>query len=103
MQELEVTWNRVLSVAWLILWRWIFGIWFLMILIGFVGVAILKTMELLGMTVPFESANIGQVVGPPVGMMSPLLGLILLLFVVRTALRKKYGEFQIVLVPNSSN
>ena len=27
----------------------------------------------------------------------------LLLFVVRTALRKKYGEFQIVLVPNSSN
>jgi integral membrane sensor domain MASE1 len=90
MQELEVTWQRVLSVWWLIVWR------------AALGGAILGAM--IGAVLGFIEGMIGvstQTITLSSGAAGALANLIWSLFVVRMALRKKYGEFRLALVPRA--
>ena len=88
MQELDVTWQRVLSVWWLVVWRAalggaIFGA-LVGFIIGFIGAIIGVSTQM----ITLSSAIVGAIAN-----------LAWSLFVVRMALRKKYGEFRLGLVP----
>jgi hypothetical protein len=87
MQELEPTWQRALSVWWLIVWRAGLG------------------SVVMGAVAGFVFGFIGAIVGVPRSVItvgSGLLGFIIAIvwgiIVVRMALRKKYGEFRIALI-----
>ena len=84
MNELELTWERVASVWWLLMWRW-----------GFCG-------TLIGASIGFVGAAIGSLDGHQqvvVGALS--LGAMIAwgMLCTRAALRKQYRDFRIVLVP----
>jgi hypothetical protein len=88
MHELELTWGRVLSVWWLVAWRGLVGslligaaIGFVIGLVGFAAGVTLDAIQL-----------ISTVAGG-------LVGLLWAIVVVRMALKKKYGEFRLALVP----
>ena len=91
MQQLEVTWGRVLRVWWLIFWRSTLGATVFGAIIGFV----------FGFVVAFTGLPRGLITT-----VSPILGAIIAIFwamlVVRMALRKTYSDFQIMLVPRDS-
>jgi hypothetical protein len=87
MQELEVTWSRVASVTWLILWR------------AFAGGSLFGAFG--GLLVHIIDAFILHRPGPnPIaaGAVGWLFGLPWFVVVVRMALKKKYGTFRIALV-----
>ena len=91
MQELDVTWKRVLSVWWLSMWRGLVGGVILGGLFGgIVGVAAVAAGK------PDSAAYWGEIFGIVVGVVWGF-------FVIKMALRKKYSEFRIVLVPHFSN
>ena len=81
---LEITWERVLRVSWLIAWRFLF----VAISLGLV------VSGVLGMVVPIETLNSIQVV--PNG----LVALVSIVLVTRMALRKQYPGFRLVLTSN---
>ena len=87
MQELEVTWGRVLSVWWLIVWRGTVG----GMALGLVG----------GFVAGFICDVIGHVewAGLAGGVTGLLLGVPWALVVIRMALKKRYADFRIALVP----
>jgi hypothetical protein len=90
MQDIESSWDKVLRVAWLLTWRGLFG----GLVIGFLlGYAIDLGLGLI----------LGQVLDRTAG---AVLKLVVLLvwwpFVVRMALKKRYRDFRIVLVPHGS-
>jgi len=91
MQELEPTWQRALSVWWLIAWR--------------AGLGSLA----MGAAAGFILGFIGAIVGVPrdvssvgAGLLGFVIAIVWGVIVVRMALRKKYGEFRIALIPHSS-
>jgi uncharacterized membrane protein YdjX (TVP38/TMEM64 family) len=88
MEELEVTFSRVLSVWWLLFWRAALGSVLLGGIAGFIigiGFGILhKPLE------PIFPTVAGGIVG-----------FIWFFLVVRMALRKKYRDFRIALVPHN--
>ena len=96
MQELEATWGRVMSVWWLLFWRSALGfVLFLLAVIvaagGIVGV-IGAVMNL--------SQDLIHKMGYAMGVASVFIGAVLVpLFVVRMALKKRYSNFRIALVP----
>ena len=87
MQELELTWNRTMRMWWLVFWRSLVGAGIL----GFVG--------------GFVAGVVLAVGGYPqyIPLVSIILGyfgaLIWSTFVLRMMLRKKYGDFRLVLIP----
>jgi len=90
MQDVELGWDKVLRVAWLLIWRGLFG----GLVIGF----------LLGYAIDLGLGLIfGQVLDRAAG---ALLKLVVLLvwwpFVVRMALKKRYRDFRVVLIPHGS-
>jgi hypothetical protein len=90
MQELEITWERVVRVWWLLVWRGLVGGWLIAIvlayILGFAGAA-------LGLDLPTTSAFVTGV--------SALAGLAWGLVVTRMALKKSYQEFHLTLVKKS--
>ena len=87
-QELEVTWGRVFSVWWLMVWRFSIFIGLLSFLAGVFLAAIVILVA--------ESRESATVLGGVAGL---AVGLVVAVFVVRMALRKKYKTFRIALVP----
>jgi hypothetical protein len=86
MQELEATWSRVLSVWWLVHWRAVAG-----------GLATgLALGALLGLAAVFADWNSGTAVQLAVGAITSYAWTIIAM---RMALRKKYRDFRIVLLP----
>jgi len=92
MQELEVTWQRVARIWWLIVWRALLG------------------GTLLGAAIGFIIGFIGALIGWPrqsTVLFSTIAGALVSvawgLVVVRMALRKRYMDFRLVLAPHSSN
>lgn len=90
-QELELTWRRVRSVWWLIVWRTALGGGILGFLVGAASGLIEGAFDVSVHTITVSS-----------GIAGAIANLIWSLFVVRMALRKKYGEFRLVLVPHAS-
>ena len=88
MQELEITWPRSMSIWWLLLWRGAVG----GLVIGFIlGFIIGLVGALAGW--PIEAISVAST------LVSGLAGVVWSMFVVRMALRKKYGDFRLALVP----
>ena len=88
MQELEVTFSRVMSVWWLCIWRAALG--------GFVfgGIA--------GFIVGFAFGILRLPLDPVFPTIAGgIIGFVWFIVVVRMALRKKYRNFRIALLPNS--
>ncbi len=91
MQELEPTWPRVVRVWWLISWRSMVGAMLLGEAAGFVLGIVVAPLHL--------PKQIGTVSG---GVMGGIIGLVWFVVVIRMALRKKYGDFRIALLPRDS-
>jgi hypothetical protein len=90
MKEVEITWARVASVWWLIVWRGLVGGWILAIIIAFfIG----------------EAGGRLQIPFPVVAAVGTALawtaGLSWGFFVVKMALEKTYKEFRLALVKKS--
>ena len=88
MQELEPTWQRALSVWWLLAWRGTVGAVLLMALVG----AVFGFVD--GVT-GVSMASLRDVIVT----LAVLVSLVWAILVVRMALRKQYGKFRIALVP----
>lgn len=103
MQELEITWPRVLSVWWLVAWRTWLGALILGIVVGGgLGALAAMVVGLVGSpgAAPGELEATAAYVGDTVGAVSATLaGLVWGLCVVRMALRKRYRDFRLALVP----
>ena len=86
MQELELTWQRILSIWWLLIWRAALG--------GFaIGFAIGLVIGVIAFVIghrPGFAFNFG------VGL---VIGLVWWPFVIRMALQKEYKGFRIALLP----
>ena len=91
MQELEPTWPRVLSVWWLISWRGMVGAVLLGAVAGFVLGIVVALLHL-----PEQVITLGG------GVMGGIIGLVWVVVVIRMALRKKYGDFRIALLPRDA-
>jgi hypothetical protein len=95
-QELEITWKRVIRIAWLLLWRGAVGGAVIGAVIGGVVGFIIGFIDAL-MGVPRDvSLSIIRISGAIVG---SLVGLVWTCVVVRMALRKQFSDFRLALVP----
>jgi len=87
MQELEITWERVMHVWWLLVWRGLLGGWIFAVALAFlIGEA--------GGRLGFDFPTTAAVATP----LSWLAGLAWGLVVVKMALKKNYQEFRLALV-----
>ena len=90
MQELEITWERIMRMWWLIAWRGLLGGWILAVVLAFlVG----EAGGWLGVDFP-TTAAVATV-------LSWLAGLAWGFFVVKMALKKNYEGFRLALVAKS--
>jgi hypothetical protein len=91
MQGLEISFDRALRVWWRIVWR-------LVIVVGgfvlFTSAAETMANQTLGWSLPPASSHIAGYI---------FMSLLFSIMIVQRALRKKYRNFRIVLVPNSSS
>jgi hypothetical protein len=92
MQELAVTWQLVVRIWWLIAWRGALGGFILGAVLGAVIGFIEGAIGLSGRTITISGTVAGWFAGLAWG-----------LVVVRMALRKKYADFRLALVPNTPN
>jgi hypothetical protein len=90
MQELEMTWERVMRVWWLIAWRGLLGGWILAVALAFL---LGEAGGRLGLDFPTTAAIATAV--------SSLAGLAWGLLVVKWALKKNYKDFRLALVAKS--
>ena len=97
--ELDPTWGQVVSVWWLIIWRTIVGVVVLAFILGAVIGAVVGIIGLVMGTADVAIGMAGMVVGVPAGL---LVWLIWGVVVVRMALRKRYRNFRITLLPAES-
>jgi hypothetical protein len=88
MQELEVTWGRVISVWWLLAWRGTLGAVLIGAVVGFIIGFIGALAGVQQETITSLSTIAGAIVG---------LGWAIV--VVQMGLRKRYGDFRLALVP----
>ena len=91
MQELELTSSRVARIWWLLAWRSVVGSFAIGFALGFVFGVLAYFMGLPRETVTLVS-----------GLLGALTGLAWSFVVVGMALRKKYSDFRIVLVPRET-
>ena len=84
MQELDVTWDRVIGVWWLVMWRSVVGIWAIEMIAGIIGYA-------MGRKAPDDITSLMVFGGLGAITIWPI--------VIRMALRTKYHGFRIALVP----
>jgi len=99
MQKLDMTWRRTVSVSWLLMWRGAIGFALLGICLGFVisGYGMAAIAEFLGIP-----TNILLHAERIVGVLACLVvGAVWTLIVTTVALRNKYREFQIILIPRT--
>ena len=90
MQELAITWDRVMRVWWLLVWRGLLGGWILAVALAFlIGEA--------GGRLGFDFPTVAAVATA----LSWLAGLAWCLVVVKMALKKNYQEFRLALVKKS--
>jgi hypothetical protein len=87
MQELEPTWQRALSVWWLILWRGIVGSVLL-------SIAIIALVDALAALIGIESKALNMIGALVVWLGSIVWGVV----VVRMALQKRYRDFRLALI-----
>ena len=87
MQELEPTWQRALSVWWLILWRGIVGSVLL-------SIAIIALVDALAALIGIESKALNMIGALVVWLGSIVWGVV----VVRMALQKGYRDFRLALI-----
>ena len=87
MQELEPTWQRTLSVWWLILWRGIVGSVLL-------SIAIIALVDALAALIGIESKALNMIGALVVWLGSIVWGVV----VVRMALQKRYRDFRLALI-----
>jgi hypothetical protein len=93
MAELEITWERVVCVWWLVLWRSLIG--------GFVvGICVAAPFVLLAETS-------GDVLHSPFFTLAGIIGPLAIYFgwwpvVIHMALKKRYSGFRIALVPTTT-
>ena len=88
MNELEPTWSRTLAIWWLMMWRGVLG----GLLLG--GVAGFVVGFICGLArVPEETT------GLVTSIQGAFIGLAWTVVVARMALRKRYGEFRLALIP----
>ena len=92
MQELEPTLSRALPVWWLFMWRGTLGATLIGAAVGFV-LGIVGTLAGLPQT---SIAVVGAILGGCIGIGWSII-------VMRMALRKRYGEFRLVLVAHSEH
>jgi hypothetical protein len=90
MQELEITWERVARVWWLLAWRGLLGGWILAVALAFL---IGEAGGRLGLDFP-TTAAIGTA-------LAWLAGLAWGLFVVKMTLKKNYKDFRLAFVAKS--
>ena len=92
MQELEPTWQRTLSVWWLILWRGIVGSVLL-------SIAIIALVDALAALIGIESKALNMIGALVVWLGSIVWGVV----VVRMALQKRYRDFRLALIGTPSS
>jgi hypothetical protein len=92
MQELEPTWQRALSVWWLILWRGIVGSVLL-------SIAIIALVDALAALIGIESKALNMIGALVVWLGSIVWGVV----VVRMALQKRYRDFRLALIGTPSS
>ena len=102
MQELELTWKRIACIWWLMLWRGVIGGFLLGAVTGGIVGLIAGFVAAYVFHVPFDVSTYQQI-----GRLSSVtvcvpLGIVWGFLIVRMAIRKKYREFRIVLVPADS-
>lgn len=90
MPELEITWKRVLSAWWLVLWRGFAGGILLGVLVG----AIVGGTEVLSGPLADAGPRVSRILGGTVGILWSIA-------VVRMGLRKNYRGFRIALLPRN--
>jgi uncharacterized membrane protein len=90
MQELEPTWGRALRVWWLIVWRSMLGAIVFGAIVGGIFGFVVGILQL--------PAQIITTFAPLLG---GSIGLVWAVMVTRMALRKRYSDFRIALVPRT--
>ena len=88
MQEVETTWWRVFRVYWLFMWRAMVGALVFGFIVGFV-------IGFVGSLSGFRADQYNVVIFG----FSFIFGVVWSVIVVRMALKKRYSDFRIVLVP----
>jgi hypothetical protein len=99
MQGLELTWKRLLSVYWLLTWRWVLGSVVIGVVFGAVIGAVIGLVN--GVAISASGARVvpDQVRGAIFFTVGWIAGVGWGFFVLRMALQKTYADFRIVLVP----
>lgn len=95
MQELEITWRRVIAIAWLIMWRGAIGGAVIGAVIGFIIGAIIGFVGAMMKVPPDQSKSLVTILAGTAGL---VWGLAWYCIVVRMALRKKFSGFRVALV-----
>ncbi len=98
MQELEATWKRAISIAWLIVWRGSLGSLVIGFAIGFVVGFVFGFMN----SVNGTSGALPEVVRLIITALTIPAALAWWLLVVRMALRKRYKGFRLALVSTTA-
>ena len=100
MQELEITWWRLVRIVWLIIWRATLGA----VVVGFSGGGnagfVIGVIEGAMGASREEVISASKVAGSVAG---ALVGLTCTLVAVRMALRKRYSDFRLALLPHAKN
>ena len=100
MQELEITWWRLLRIVWLIIWRATLGAVVVGFILGGIAGFLVGGIEAVMGASREEALSASRVAGSVAG---ALAGLICTFVAVRMALRKRYSDFRLALLPQAKN
>jgi hypothetical protein len=95
-QELEITWRRVIAITWLITWRGLI-VWF--IAQFWIGLALSPILAMVSTSNDLTLDQASQVLRIPWNILRFSLMVIWMTAVVRMALRKQFDDFRLALVP----
>ena len=92
MQDLDLTWKRVIAVWWLILWRGGVGALLLTVVLGALTALAGIILRWPPQTTQLITAMLGILAAVAVGLLA-----------VRMALRKRYSDFRLAIVPRNED